>query len=187
MLCDMCKKRPATMRLTRIINNKKHVLNICHDCSTELSIQQSVTPNDGIGAILSGLMGLENIWNKNDATNLKCSVCGMTETNMKKSGKLGCSECYNTFISDIRPLLRKLHGNCVHIGLTPNITPNDIISNDKVEKVPEKNKKSKELIELKQAIKVAIDNEEYEKAAQLRDKIKEIEEISGGDSNEKLV
>jgi len=187
MLCDMCKKRPATMRLTRIINNKKHVLNICHECSMELSMQQSVTPNDGIGAILSGLMGLENIWNKNDNVNLKCPVCGMTEANMKKSGKLGCSECYNTFINDIRPLLRKLHGNCVHIGLTPNEINKEIRPINKEEKVPEITKSGKELAELKLAIKKAIENEEYEKAAQLRDKIKEVEQISGGDSNEKLV
>lgn len=179
MLCERCKKNQATMRLTRIINNKKQVINLCADCARETG-NQIVPTIDGIGSILSGLMGLDNLWKNDPQLSVKkCPVCGMTQAEISRSGKLGCSECYITFIDEIRPLLRKIHGNCLHHGSVPMadkaesapVKP-EVASavNIKAEDGPPPREDSVEALKLQ--MKDAIAREDFETAAKLRDEIK---------------
>lgn len=188
MLCEKCQKQPAAMRLTKIINNKKHVMHLCPECARETS--QQVTPAlDGIGSILSGLMGFDKIWSVDKAKPVKtCPVCGMTQQQITKNGKLGCGECYNTFLTELRPLLRKIHGNCLHKGSQPavakaaNATMNleDILQN--AVPIEEKGKVASlqaEMESLQSQMKDAIAHEDFERAASIRDRIKELEKLVG--------
>ncbi len=182
MLCERCKKNQATMRLTRTVNNKKTVMNLCSECAREVGAPISAAM-DGFGSILSGLMGLETMWKATpDHTRVvkKCPSCGMTKEEISRSGKLGCSECYITFLDDMRPLLRKIHGNCVHRGSTPGTqaTPIEKKCEDQCTGkmvTPEENPVEILRVQMQEAIR----KEDFEKAAELRDKIKELTEKEG--------
>ncbi|MBE7056473.1 MAG: hypothetical protein E7388_03420 [Ruminococcaceae bacterium] len=175
MLCERCKKNQATMRLTRTVNNKKTVVNLCPECAREVGAPVT-TAMDGLGSILSGLMGLETMWKTTPGQNTsvkKCPSCGMTRADISNSGKLGCAECYITFIDDMRPLLRKIHGNCLHHGSVPENcgSPVQIKSDDaKTGQVSETDIPTIE--NLKSQMQEAIKKEDFETAAALRDRIK---------------
>ncbi len=180
MLCEKCRKNQATMRLTRTVNNKKTVVNLCADCAREAGAPFS-TAMDGIGSILSGLMGLENIWKTpaySTKTVKKCPVCGMTQEEIVSSGKLGCAECYITFIDEMRPLLRKIHGNCLHHGSVPEesgSSPVHLPGND--ERTGKRAKSGEDTLEtLKIQMQDAIKREDFEAAAALRDRIKAVQQ-----------
>ena len=131
---------------------------------------------DGLGSILSGLMGLETMWNTSAHPQTlvkKCPVCGMTKQEISNSGKLGCAECYITFIDDLRPLLRKIHGNCLHHGSVPEEgNSRDELSSDK-EATGKMADVSKPTVEtLKIQMHEAIKREDFETAAAIRDRIK---------------
>ena len=196
MLCEKCGKKSAVVRLTKIVNNKKSVMNLCADCAED--VQSSVAPPilDGFGSLLSGLAGLDNLWSGNTvgaiSKNVKsCPVCQSTIKSINQTGKLGCSECYVTFIDELRPLLRKIHGNAVHIGATPYTDGESAAENSEdqinisreikaeVTKDEISEKELTEIEELRNELKTAIENEEFEKAAELRDKIKELEKEGG--------
>ena len=93
---------------------------------------------------------------------LRCPVCGMSFADFKRTGKLGCSECYSTFKAPISEVLRQVHRNTVHTGkIPPNMRA-------------ELSKKQK-LSELKSMLQAAVKNENYEEAAKLHKEILEIE------------
>ena len=181
MLCERCKKNQATMRLTRVVNNKKSVINLCADCARETG-NQIPAAMEGIGSILSGLMGLDSLWKTNSlqtGKNIKkCPVCGMTQEQISREGKLGCSECYITFIDEMRPLLRKIHGNCLHHGSIPQEAGAQPVSlPDEDEKTGKAAESAPSAIDLLQRqMKDAIAREDFEQAAALRDQIKRIQE-----------
>lgn len=172
MLCERCKKNEATMKLTKIINNKKTVTNLCAECAREASNQVPSAIED-FGSMLSGLLGLDMLWKTSPVKNLSvkaCPACGMTREDIMREGKLGCGQCYITFIDEIRPLLRKIHGNCLHHGSIPNteaVTPKE----EKKSAAPEKSP----LEALQEKMKEAIAKEDFESAAAIRDQIKELQ------------
>jgi len=92
----------------------------------------------------------------------KCEVCGMTFNDIKRTGKIGCSNCYKTHSDKLLPIIKRIHGSTIHRGNYPK-------------RVSREMKASRELEGLKEALARAIRMEEYEKAAEIRDKIKEIE------------
>ena len=108
----------------------------------------------------------------------KCPVCCMTQEQISREGKLGCSECYITFIDEMRPLLRKIHGNCLHHGSIPQDAEAKPVSlpgdNEATGKVTET--AQSELEVLQRQMKDAIARENFELAAAIRDKIKNIQE-----------
>ena len=96
----------------------------------------------------------------------KCPNCGMTYESFRKMGRLGCSQCYETFKGYLQPLLKKIHGSSQHFGKAPVKAP----------KIAVKEKKAVYSIEeLKAKMQKAIQAEEFEEAAKLRDQIRELE------------
>jgi len=92
---------------------------------------------------------------------LRCDKCGSTFNDIVRSGKIGCGDCYSTFYDKLLPSLERLHGRTSHEGKIPN----------GIVEVPDKTEKEKLQDELDEAVK----SQDYEKAAELRDKIKEME------------
>lgn len=169
MLCDRCKSRNANMRKIQVVNYQKKEINLCNECAIELGYL-----GNNLGSLFSALLNTDSIYSGVGAYDKKCNVCGSSINTINKTGKFGCSECYTTFIEEIRPLLRKIHGNCMHKGASPyTITPN---LGDREENLSDEGNKQMEVQKLKQEMHQAVEKEEFEKAAMLRDKIKMLEE-----------
>jgi protein arginine kinase activator len=101
------------------------------------------------------------------AITTKCPNCGLTYQNFRKIGRLGCSECYEAFKKELSPLLKRIHGADRHIGKVSLKGGKTI-------------KDTRTLRDLKVQLEKAIQTEEFEEAAKLRDKIKDFEKKSGG-------
>lgn len=157
MMCEKCGLNPAAVTLTQVINGKKTVKKLCASCAQENNIYKDLNMDLGFSSLFS------SFFNENEQTKSsdeKCPLCSMTRRELLQTGKPGCASCYTTFESSMTPLLKKIHLTRTHTG-----------------KVPGKSGKSSEnrIDLLKVQLKDAIEKEEYEKAAKLRDEIKEME------------
>ncbi|MDF2947668.1 MAG: UvrB/UvrC protein [Bacillales bacterium] len=171
MLCQQCNKNNASIHFTKIVNGEKNEYHLCEVCAEENGAILSFGFNDNfsVNNLLSGLLNINQSQGYSQSNNkvntfaIKCKKCGLAYTELSKLGRLGCSDCYKAFDNYLQPLIRRLHsGNFQHTG-----------------KVPKRGGKhislSKKLNSLKQELKVLISNEDFENAAIVRDKIKELE------------
>lgn len=169
MLCQLCQKRPANVHLTQIINNTKMDMYLCEQCASQQG-QISFESPFSISDFFSGILNLgSQEFQIPRVPDKVCDVCGMTYEEFQKTGKLGCSNCYKLFGERLNPLLKQLHGNTVHSGKTPA-------------KQSEQIKISNDVDRLKELLNKAIQAEEYEDAAKLRDRIKELEADKTGNN-----
>lgn len=163
MKCEICGTREAVIHIQQIIGNKKVELHICEVCAKERGI---ATGNDkielSISSLLTGLVGMGEKSNKKRIQKI-CPSCGLTLKEFKEKGKLGCSNCYSTFGKEIRDMLRKMYGKTQHFGKFPHQLRTYKTFLIDVEKLKE---------ELARAVK----EEDYERAAALRDRIADLQE-----------
>ena len=162
MLCDICGKRQATVHLTEIINDQMTKLHLCEECAKEKGAEME--EHFGLANLLAGLADLGQPLETAKEKKLKCPSCGMTYDDFKKSGKLGCGRCYETFKAYLVPLLKRIHGSDAHIG---GKAPRKRGKASKARKV--------NMEGLKKRLQRAVELEEFEEAAQLRDEIKKSE------------
>lgn len=168
MICDSCKKNEATIHITKILNGDKKELNLCEKCAKEKGELTFYSPIDISSSftfqnILSGIM--EHVGNVGkDAKNpySYCENCGTTYSEFKQRGLAGCSECYKSFSETINPIIRRVQGNIEHTGKIPKKLGKHIIE-------------KKKLLKLREDLQNAITAEEYEKAAEIRDLIRKIQ------------
>lgn len=163
MLCQECKQRPASVHLTKIVNDHKTELHLCEECARQREDFMNITPfsvNDLIASFMD--MGKAKPAYDRPAPS-KCAVCGMDYNQFKKIGRLGCQECYKYFANELGPVLRKIQGSTIHTGKVPKRCGSHLA-------------RKKQIAELKAELKKAIDVEAFERAAELRDLIKEMEQ-----------
>nr|MBU1328505.1 UvrB/UvrC motif-containing protein [Candidatus Omnitrophota bacterium] len=161
MVCNICGKSQATVHLTEIIDEQITELHLCEECAQKKGAQME--SHFGLSDLLAGLADLGTQFNKTKTEpKLKCPKCGLTYEDFKKVGRLGCGECYNVFKEALVPLLKRIHGSTQHYGKSPK----------KIAKIV---KSKNELDVLKEKLQKAIQKEDFEEAAKLRDKIKELE------------
>ncbi len=159
MLCENCGKNTATAYIKRIINGVATQKHLCSDCAAKYGF--SGFAGGGIANMLSSMFG--DIVNENQQLRAKtCNGCGMTFRDIVNSGKVGCPDCYKEFYNDLLPYLKRVHGSTKHIGKVPNNAPLAVVHDDK-------------LTELRKTLHELVLKEEFEKAAIIRDEIKEIE------------
>jgi len=159
MLCQLCQKREATIEFTEIINDEVIQLHLCEQCAHEKGIEME--QHFSIADLLAGMGDLtEGAQTKEAAA--KCPACGMTWYDFGKIGRLGCGECYKAFSQNLLPLLKRIHGSTRHTGKAKAGTADATT-------------KKSELQELRQKLQRAIEAEEFEEAAKIRDKIRQIE------------
>ena len=169
MLCEKCGKNEATIHYSEIINGKKKSYTLCSECADKLGISDISAPFDGFGAtsLLSGIFGeafpTAGIAKRTPTSEKQCPTCGSTLREIADAGKVGCAECYRTFRSELAPTIRRIHGRVSYKGTSPEAS-----AETKAETVSEADALRAELYE-------AIKNEEFERAALLRDKIKSLE------------
>ncbi len=163
MLCDVCKCNDATVFLTQILEGKMQKVNLCDSCSKEKGVQDPT--GFALADLLLGIGAAEEI-EKGTATE-KCAVCGFTQADFKKTGRLGCSSCYQTFAEGLNGLLKAMHKGTEHIGKLPQRAHREIEFSDRVRALNDKLRK-------------AVAEENYETAASLRDEIRQLETERAG-------
>ncbi len=175
MNCDECKQQPATVHLTKILNNEKTELHLCEDCARQhpelpFNFNFSLEPNLSIQKLLAGLLGGSKSPDPEDPeegtaeNSLKCPNCSLTYKHFGQLGRFGCSQCYQAFSPQIEPLLRRVQGNSRHTGKMPQRAAGLLGFR-------------RELENLKEELQDAISSEAYERAAALRDRIRALEGV----------
>jgi len=160
MLCQDCGKKEATVHLTQVVNDEKVELHLCRECAEKRRFH---TPFEGVpfplAEFLASMLDQSLIKKPGKVSDTKCPTCGMYFSDFSKTGRLGCGNCYATFRVQFNDLLRKIHGSTQHRGKVPYM-PGDVM------------KPLREERKLHEELKKAIDEEDFEKAAGLRDRIK---------------
>ena len=162
MLCDICGKNEATVHFTEIVNDQMTKLHLCEECAKRKG--EEMEEHFGLADLLAGLADLGTPVEVAKDKKLKCPSCGLTYSDFKKIGKVGCDQCYDTFKVYLVPLLKRIHGSDVHVGKVPR------------KKVKASRGKKVDIEELKKKLKHAVELEEFEEAARLRDEIKKHEQ-----------
>ena len=158
MLCDVCKCNDATVFLTQIVDGKMQKVNLCEGCSKEKGVQDPT--GFALADLLLGIGAAEEI--EKGGSNTRCPVCGFTQADFKKTGRLGCSACYVTFAEGLGNLLKAMHKGTEHVGKLPQRASREIALGDRMRALTEDLEK-------------AVAEENYESAAALRDQIKQLE------------
>lgn len=164
MQCQICNKNDATIHLTEIADGERTEMHICEQCAVEQDI--AVKSHIPINELLSNLLAVQPSDDElagPTEQKLACPHCGFTLAQFRKEGVLGCPRDYEIFEKTLLPLIEKAHdGKTTHCGKIPLKTPKDT-------------KKQMELLNLRQQLEAAVQSEDYELAAELRDKIKQSE------------
>lgn len=167
MLCEHCGKNEAVIHLTQIVNNQMGTFHLCEACAAEKGLE----PEPGIAGFpltdFLAQMGQEPETKPQKAASLVCEYCGLTLRDFKKTGRLGCSHCYVTFEQHLRSLFRRLHGGTQHVGKV--YLPPD----------PSEAERHQQLSRLRRKLDVAVEREDFERAAQIRDQIRQLEGAPG--------
>ncbi|MEI6862851.1 MAG: UvrB/UvrC motif-containing protein [Candidatus Omnitrophota bacterium] len=157
MLCEVCKKKEATVHLTEIINDKVAKLNLCEGCAKDKGTEME--EHFGLNDLLAGLADLGTTTEPELLQTVKCPSCGFTYQDFKKVGRFGCGDCYEAFKKQLGPLLKRIHGADRHTGKIPLMVGKTV-------------KDTRNLQDLKAKMENAIQTEDFEEAARLRDVIK---------------
>jgi protein arginine kinase activator len=161
MICQFCKKNVATVHLTELVDGSKQEVHLCEKCARKKGL--STKPHLTIQNILSGLMEQEKENIPDQLLSIKCSGCGLTFRQFRENGRFGCPHDYQVFKKGLMPLLERIHGSVKHIGKVPK-------------KIDTDTAKERALLDLRSQLEEAIHHEEYERAAEIRDRIRTLEE-----------
>ncbi len=160
MLCDLCKEKQANVFFTQIINGQVQKVNLCEECSKK----KGVTDPTGF-ALAELLLGMGAPAAPVKPAEPGCPVCGFTQSDFKKAGRLGCDQCYRIFQQDIEGLLKTIHKGTRHVGKVPASAAAASAGN--------------RLEELRKELAAAIEQEKFEDAARLRDEINTLSHVAG--------
>jgi len=161
MLCDQCHERDAVLNLTQIVENAVTQLHLCEKCAAERGIETTVSmPKHPLGDFLQAVQQ-QALQLPGDAA--RCAYCGISLRDFRASGRLGCAQCYGAFEHSLRDLLRRVHGSARHVGRSYRVPNPALLERDA------------SLGALRARLQQAIESEEFEAAASLRDQIRTLE------------
>lgn len=168
MICQSCGKKAATTHIKTIVNGKLTEYHLCGDCAREKGYGSIFNSwNMDFSSLLGGLIGRGGP----EGSVLRCEKCGSSFEEISRTGKIGCAQCYQTFRSQLLPVIQRIHGTTRHKGKTPGSSALRIPeSGGQIMPV-----KESALDEKKRLLKKAVEAQEFERAAVLRDEIKELE------------
>jgi len=159
--CQSCKKRQATVHLTEIKDGEKIEVHLCEECAQSEGVNPLSAQN-----FFTHLMDVAKGGPPGTSRELTCAACGLTYSEFRQRGRLGCGECYQVFKEPLSELLEKIHGGRQHLGRIPSRSGATL-------------KRARELIELRRELTTVIQHEEYERAAEIRDRIRKMEVEEG--------
>ena len=164
MLCDECGQNQATIHIAAFIGGKKKYEHLCAQCWQKRAGQQGLS----VGDLLSHLLGAQP-QQAEEENPLRCDVCGETYQEFQKTGRLGCAHCYAAFGEQLEKTLKSIHGHAHHVGKVPPYLEGEV-------------RTERELDELRRQMDQAVQDEEFEQAARLRNRIRELTREQDADS-----
>jgi protein arginine kinase activator len=160
MLCQDCGKKKAEVSITEVVHNEKVVLQLCRECAEKRGFHN---PLEGVpfplAEFLASMLNQSQLSPSEKGNQITCSACGTSFADFTRTGRLGCDNCYVVFRGQLDDLLRKVHGSTQHRGKFPKMSP-DVM------------KPLREERNLQDELKKAVQNEDFEKAAKIRDRLK---------------
>src|SRR5437899_9336666 len=158
MLCCICKEKEASVHLTQIAGDKMQKVDLCEECAKTKGVNDPT--GFSLADLLLGLGASQEIEQAAGGAEIKCPRCGFTQADFKKAGRLGCPDCYKTFSDALEGLLKTMHKGVRHVGKAP-------------EALRKTREASDQLKSLEKKLNKAIEEEDFEEAAILRDEIKQ--------------
>ena len=163
MTCDQCHEREAIVHLTQIVDAEVTTLHLCERCAAEKGVEAPAVGKSPLGSFLAA-MGKEIAdAEPAAAANESCERCGATLRNFRETGRLGCADCWKNFEPQLRELVRRLHGSSFHAG-----------ERYVAEGAAEEDGAGL-LTSLRVQLRAAIETENFELAADLRDRLRVLE------------
>ncbi len=167
MLCQKCKKNEANTHVKSVVNGEYEEFMLCSECAKEMGYTNLWSDmSSDFGSILGSFFS-NALPARSETT--RCDTCGSTYHDIAKSGQVGCADCYSLFLSELMPSIRRIHGNTTHCGKRPALAFDEDKKVDAVSPEAEINK-------LKAELQKAVEEQNFELAAKLRDEIMEMEE-----------
>lgn len=155
--CSRCTK-PATLHITEIQEGEVQELHLCENCA-----QQYLAAPEPMQSTAENLEEKFPEEEQDEHENLICPNCEISFKEFRSQGRLGCAHDYVAFLEELTPLLENIHGETQHVGKYPK-------------RAPDASRRQYELIRLRNDLRTAVDDEAYEKAADLRDLIQKLED-----------
>ena len=163
MLCQVCGKNPATVHFTEIHDNRMTEIHVCERCAEEKGLQAAPSPQKfDIADLLAGMVDTMTSSDEERVGRVQCPRCSLLYSAFRETGRLGCAECYTAFQFQLRPLLRRIHGDTRHRGKVPSRDGEGAV-------------RSRQIQRLHDELQRAVEREEFEQAAAIRDEIKRLE------------
>lgn len=166
MLCERCHKNQANTYITNTVNGVTKETHLCSECAKEMGYGDLFTSlpsmHMGLGDFFGSLFGETNRALSGAARSRSCPVCGFDLADIARLGEVGCPECYSLFEKELLPSIQNLQGSARHTGKVPRSAGQSV-------------RREKKLESLKAKLQKAVDAQEYEQAAKLRDEIKALE------------
>jgi protein arginine kinase activator len=175
MLCENCKEREAVIHLTQIVDNSVTTMHLCEPCAAEKGVETGTSvAKFPLGDFLATLGKTGGGEPAEAGLDIPCRSCGATLRDFRTTGRLGCAVCYESFESHLRDLLRRLHGSATHVGESylgrPGAGTAAAAATGAL--VPQRPGR---LDDLRDQLRRAIESENFELAAELRDQIRVLE------------
>ncbi len=171
MLCQECRTNEANIQIIKNIDGKQTEEFLCEQCAQEKEeLDFSFEPQFSLHKLFSSMLNQDLLGSRESmlASRSQCPECGLSFAQFSQVGRLGCRECFNTFDENLKPLLRRIHASSEHNGKIPARARRRV-------------KYMRELDELKEQLQSKVQNEEFEEAAVLRDKIRAMEKSLAGE------
>jgi protein arginine kinase activator len=159
-MCEVCHERDSVITLVSVVNGAKSHLALCEKCAAERGVETTVSSQHPLGDFLHAVQQQLTVPAQESG---RCSFCSATLRDFRSTGRLGCAECYTSFETSLRELLRRVHANSRHSGRRYE-PPSEGGS-----------ERQRKLVELREQLRRAIETEQFEDAAGLRDQIKVLE------------
>ena len=165
MLCENCQAAEASVHLTQVTEDGVRKLHLCPRCAEQsgLDFQDPTSMADAL------LLGLGAGGQKESVSRTACPRCGLTRSDFKRTGRLGCAQCYATFRDELKPLIRAMHRSDRHTGKTLRS------GSDPGPAVVDAGERSR----LQAALEKAIATEAFEEAARIRDHLRQLDVGTG--------
>lgn len=159
MDCEKCGEREASIHLTQVVDDQMNTFHLCDACAATKGLEPGVQSGN---ALLTDFLAQMGKGIGAAPSTGECPFCGTTLADLKRTGRLGCPQCYEHFQQHLRGLLRKLHGGAQHAGKAYRVDPTEV-------------DRTTQLADLRRGLQLAIGAEDFERAASLRDQIRRIE------------
>lgn len=167
MKCQFCGKNPATNYMKIVMNGKLSEYALCAECAKNTGYVNLFYPLAiDFNSLMGGFFG--NTTPEMTDT-VRCPGCGSSFGEIAQIGKVGCAECYKTFRSRMMPFVQRMHGNTKHCGKNSTSRALQVHPESKMRVVDETQKK---IDEKTKELQRAIEEQNFEHAAEIRDEIK---------------